>query len=519
MIVPMIDEPKTAVAASDSSPQRRGRLLDPLAVALLAAVVSSVAASRPSLWFDEGATISASASRSLPELWRLLDHIDAVHGLYYLLMHGWFAVFPPTEFWSRVPSCLAIGVAAAGVVVFAKQFSSRTIAVCAGVVFAILPRVTWAGVEARSYGFTAIAGVWLTVLLVNAIRRNKRWVWLLYSVALMLSVLLNIYLVLLVPTYAVVTPLLRRCRSVVLWWAITSAAAVAIMTPFMLFAHGQRFQVAWISRLNWHNAIDVLQHQFFDNSVPFAILAAVILVAALAFRLAGRWESDSDTRRLLMVCVTWIVVPTAISLIYSAFEPFYYPRYLFFTTPAMAVILAVCIVAIARKPRWIAMVLIVLTTAAFPNYLLSQRQRYAKEGWDYSDVADLISAHAAPGDCLLVDNTVGWLPGPIRALLAARPAAFRPLVDIGRGQRAPERGTLWDGHVAVWLVVGRLYQCTTLWTISTHDTRLPDHQSGKSLPPGRVLGRAPAYWTPKLVGFHIVERWQFHRTQVVKSIR
>src|ERR1700758_896211 len=225
MTISTLDEPRTAVAARDSRPQRRGRLLDPLAIALLAVFISSIAGSRPSLWFDEGATISASASRSLPELWRLLGHIDAVHGLFYLLMHGWFAVFPPTEFWSRVPSCLAIGAAAAGVVVFAKQFSSRTIAVCAGVVFAVLPRVTWAGVEARSYAFTAI-------------RRNTWRLWLLYAVALMLSILLNVYLVLLVPTYAVVTPLLRRCKSVVLWWAITSAAAVGIMTPFMLFAHG-----------------------------------------------------------------------------------------------------------------------------------------------------------------------------------------------------------------------------------------------------------------------------------------
>jgi mannosyltransferase len=183
------------------------------------------------------------------------------------------------------------------------------------------------------------------------------------------------------------------------------------------------------------------------------------------------------------------------------------------------VILGVCIVAVVGTPRRIAVALVLLAVAALPNYVLSQRQRYAKEGWDYSDVADAISAHAAPGDCLVVDNTVGWLPGPVRALLGARPAAFRPLVDVGRGQRAPERDTLWDGHVAVWLVVGRLYHCTTLWTISTHDTSLPEHQSGESLPPGRVLGRAPAYRTPRLVGFRIVERWQFHRTQVVKSTR
>jgi mannosyltransferase len=318
----------------------------------------------------------------------------------------------------------------------------------------------------------------------------------------------------------VIVPVIGGRKSVVIRWAAASAAAVAIMAPFMVFAHGQRFQVGWISRLSWHSVIDVLQHQFFDNSVPFAILTAVILLAALAFRLKGRWKCDADTRRLLTACAAWLVVPPTVSLIYSALtEPFYYPRYMFFTAPAMAVVIAVCIVAVARQPRWIAAVLVLLAVAGFPNYLLSQRQRYAKEGWDYSDVADLISAHAAPGDCLLVDNTVSWLPGPIRALLAARPAAFRPLIDIGRGMRGSERGTLWDGHVAVWLVTGRLYKCTTLWTISSHDTTLPDHQSGNSLPPGRVLRRAPAYVTPSLVGFRIVERWQFHRTQVIKSTR
>jgi mannosyltransferase len=530
MAVPIIDEARTPVAVSRSRPRRRGRLLDPLSVALLAAVVSSAAASRPSLWFDEGATISASASRSLPELWRLLGHIDAVHGLYYLLMHAWFAVFPPTEFWSRVPSCLAIGAAAAGVVVFTKQFLPRTTAVCAGVVFAILPRATWAGVEARSYAFTAVAAVWLTVLLVISIRRNKWWLWLLYALALMLSILLNVFLVLLVPAYAVVTPVLGYRKSVVTQWAIASATAVAIMTPFMLFAHGQNLWVNWISPLNWGNVIDVAQHQYFDNSdvtfrpplwhVPFAILAAVIIVAALAVRLTGRWKSAGDTRRLLIVCAAWAVVPTAISLIYSAIiEPVYFPRYLFFTAPAMAVVLAVCIVAVARKPGRIAGALILFAVAAFPNYLLSQRGPYAKEGWDYSQVADIVSAHAAPGDCLLVDNTVHWLPGPIRALLAARPAAFRPLVDVGNGGRGPDRGTLWDGHVAVWLVKDRLNKCGTVWTISGHDTTLPHHQTGKSLPPGPLLGRAPAYLTPKHLGFHIVERWQLHRTQVTKSVR
>ena len=75
---------------------RAGRF-DPAMVAVFAIAVSAAGAARPSLWFDEAATISAS-TRSVPELWRLLHNIDAVHGLYYLVMHGWFAIFPATEF-------------------------------------------------------------------------------------------------------------------------------------------------------------------------------------------------------------------------------------------------------------------------------------------------------------------------------------------------------------------------------------------------------------------------------------
>src|ERR1700727_3382330 len=102
-----------------------GSVLDPLLVAVLATAVSLGGASRPSFWYDEAATISASYSRSLTQLWQMLSNVDVVEGLYYLLMHGWFRVFPPTEFWSRVPSGLAVGGAAAGGVGLSKQFVSR----------------------------------------------------------------------------------------------------------------------------------------------------------------------------------------------------------------------------------------------------------------------------------------------------------------------------------------------------------------------------------------------------------
>jgi len=96
MSLSTVEQRPADVAPEPEPAPVRGNRLDPWAIALLAAVISCAWAGKPSLWFDESATISASASRTVPELWRLLTHIDAVHGLYYLLMHGWFALFPPT---------------------------------------------------------------------------------------------------------------------------------------------------------------------------------------------------------------------------------------------------------------------------------------------------------------------------------------------------------------------------------------------------------------------------------------
>ncbi|OMC48942.1 hypothetical protein A5742_21510 [Mycolicibacterium fortuitum] len=494
---------------------REGRF-DAMAVAVFAVALCAAGAARPSLWFDEAATISA-ATRSIPQLWDLIGHIDAVHGLYYLGMHGWFAVFPATEFWSRFSSCLAIGGAAAGVVVLGRQFSGRTVSVCAGVLFAMLPRVTWAGIEARSYSWSTLAAVWLTVLLITAIRRDHRALWAAYGALLVVSTVLNIYVVLIVIPHAAALALLGNRRARVRW-AVVSTIAVLIVVPFILWCRSQSFQVGWISPLGLHTVTEVVLEQYFDHSVAFALVAAAMLIAPLV--VSRLRPTDSAIRRLAVIAAMWVVAPTAVLLVYSAVaQPLYYPRYLCFTTPAVALLLAVCVVAVARSREWITAALAVFALAATPNYITVQRGPYAKEGMDFSQVADVIAAHSSPGDCIVFDNTTSWKPGPIRPITAARPAAYAHLVDPGRGKRAWQRNRLWDAHLGIWGVADQVRRCTVLWTVSERDPSVPSRQSGAALAPGPRLDRAPAYQVPESMGFHIVERWQFNFAQVVKSTR
>ncbi len=502
-------------AVTVERPARVTRRWDTVAVALFAMALCAAGSARPSLWFDEAATISAG-TRSIPELWRMVHNIDAVHGLYYLLMHGWFVVFPATEFATRLSSALAAGIAAAGVVVLGKLISSRTVAVTAGITFALLPRVTWAGMETRSYALTMAAAVWLTVFCIRAARRGRPWWWLVYGVLLIAAVVLNVFLVLIVPAHAVaVLAYARRPRAFAYWVAATMLAVAAII-PFLQFTQTQLFQVGWIFPLGSQTVTGILHEQYFDQSVAAAVVAGVIIVAAMV---CGPLFGAGRPRRLIALTLTWMVAPTVVLLVYSVVRhPLYYPRYLSFTVPAFALLLGMCIVTVGRSRAGIAALLIAVAIAGVPTYLF-QRGPYAKAYMDYSAVADVIDRNAAPGDCLVMDNSTTWAPGPIRPLTAARPVVYQKLRDYGRGLTAVQRNRLWDAHIAIWAWADKMPDCRALWTITERDPAMPDRQRGPALPPGPRLGRAMAYQVPSRFGFHVVERWQFSFAQVTKSTR
>jgi mannosyltransferase len=485
---------------------------------VLGAAVSLAGAGRPSFWYDEAATISASYSRSLHDLWRMLGEVDAVHGLYYLLMHGWFQLVPPTEFWSRVPSGLAAGAAAAGVVVLGRQLSSRPVGVTAGVVFAILPRVTWAGIEARPYALSMVVAVWLAVALVWAAARESRWAWLGYGALLALAILLDVYLALLVPAHAVFVLAFRRAQAV--RFAVTSGAVAGAAVPFAAVVVGQAHQISWITPIGHRTLEDVAVQQYFDRNPYFAVLSALVVVAAIgARRLTSRRWAVGD-REAVVLAVAWLVIPTAVLVGWSAVtEPLYTPRYLSFTAPAMALLLGVCITALTRSP-WVATAVVaVFAAVAAHNFVAVQRAPYAKYGMDYSQVADLITAKAAPGDCLLVNDTVTFHPAPMRPLMAARPDAYRPLVDVSLWQRAVDLRNVFDTNLIPEASVGPLQHCQTVWIITQADPGAPTHEAGVAIPPGPLFGGTTTFAVSHDMGFRLTERWQYHLVQVIKSQR
>lgn len=432
-------------------------------VGCIAALLAMAGSWQVSLWTDEAATI-AGARRTLPELWHMLQNVDAVHGLYYLLMHFWIELFGQSALSLRMPSALAIGAGAAGVYVLALRLGSSRLALSAALVFALLPRVTWAGIEARSFSFSAAAAVWLSVLLIGALRRNTTWRWIAYAALSGASVAINIYLVLLLASHAITILALRVTWRQRFAWLLATTAGILSCAPVLYLSMRQGGQIN-DEELGWTRWIrNVFVNQWFLGGTPTVQegadgasqlwgLAAVALAALcwLFMLFAVQRAIRSQRREALPAWLVWVVpqilFPTLVIGLYSLIiHPMYNPRYLTFSTPAVAILIAAGLAFLPRYwMRAAAWLMIVLFIA--PIYL-SQRQSQAKSGADWGEVADYMSAHARAGDAVYFSPRY---PPPgaeagltLRRIAIAYPEAFSDLRDLTTDIPGPRNGTL-DG--------------------------------------------------------------------------
>ena len=438
-------------------PQGRGRLA-PVGLFLFGCGVSVFGSWRPSLWTDEAATISA-AERSLPQLAAMAGTIDAVHATYYAFMHGWLAVFPATELWLRLPSGLAVGLTTMGVWLLATKISERPgVATLAALVFALLPRTTWMGAEARPYAFSAllaVASTLLLVLLVSTARADAAPVpsgplLLLYGVATALAIAVNIYLALILVAHGV-TLLLDRGNP---WrlrrrWLAAALLAVAAASPVVWLATQQTGQLGGGDFGLGRWAQNVVVNQWFLGETP-TVGAGPATTASLPFP-ASAWKPTAvglalvcwvviaggvlrgRAAPLLRWALPWVVVPTLVIGLYSlGVHDVYNPRYFSYATPAVALLIGHGLAELGRRWAGVA-VAVLLVLLAVPVYA-SQRTVYAKSSTDWSGVAAFVAAHRGPGQGVYFSPRYP-ISGPLvgqtaRGVRVAYPAAFDGLLDI-----------------------------------------------------------------------------------------
>ncbi|MEU3716456.1 hypothetical protein [Streptomyces californicus] len=232
----------------------------PLLVGLIPAVWTVVLglwglSRQNSVWRDEAATWQV-ARRSTGDIVRMLEHVDVVHSLYYLCMHGLFAGFGPSTTVLRLPSVLAVAAAAACVALIGHRLAGAYVGLGAGLALGLLPAVQFYLQEGRPYALVAAGSAVSTLLLVNALR-GRAWkrTWAAYACAVLVCGWLNWLALLILPAHLITLLWSRAPRGVRVRWAVAAGAATAGVLPLALFSLDQSGQVSWVPPLTWHMMI------------------------------------------------------------------------------------------------------------------------------------------------------------------------------------------------------------------------------------------------------------------------
>ena len=471
-----VTRPSRATVAEPPPPRRAARLrILAICFGVASATISFAGSWIPSLWGDEVTSV-LSAERSLPSLFRMLGHVDAVHGTYYLFLHFWVGAFGASPLSVRFPSAIVAGLAVAGVVLLAARLANYRTAAFAGLVCLVLPRMTYTGQEARSYAFSAALAVWLTYLLVCLVsgRLSGRRYWVLYAVGVAACAYVFLFSLLLLPAHAAVVLTLRDRRRLKSWlWAVGGGVLLAL--PILVYGIAERGQIAYLSDRSAATFNSVTVGQWFGNTQT-AILCWILLGASIAFAVI-RWRGAS--RRVLggvapaldgalpestlpLLGVVWLLLPPAFLLLVNFVDPIYSSRYLTFATPGYALIVGYFLARL--RPSWMAILLAgAVAASALPTYQ-SQRTPYAENGSDWAVSGAFIHSHASAGDAILFDETINPSKRP-RLGMRAYPADFVGLKDVALKAYWWSTNSWADTVYPLASVSSRLNNVHTVWLI------------------------------------------------------
>ncbi|WP_354640955.1 glycosyltransferase family 39 protein [Kitasatospora camelliae] len=399
----------------------------------------------PVLWHDELATVSV-INRPVGSIVAMLRNVDAVHGVYYLSLHGWATVFGHSPTALRMPGVLAMTAAAACVALTGRRLFGARAGLAGGLAFALLPTVGRYAQEIRSYAFVVLAASAAALLLLRALERPTVLRWAGYAAAMTAAGYVHLVSLVVVLPHALAVALdwwRSRNRRVPLGFVLAFLTAVAAVYPLIRLGERQAArQIGWILVPTGHD-LAAIWAQILGGTM---VTAAVVVLAALSF-------GGGNLRSAVLATVMAAVPVLAIwEISRQASVSYFMPKYLFFTLPAWAVVAGAGLAAV----RWRGTVtgLAALALVALPDVramhqpLSHAAYTYPVEvTWftplDYRAAAAIVEQGYRPGDGIAFGQqryALWW--GVDTGTWYYLPNRIRPR-DVLAGLSARERDDLW----------------------------------------------------------------------------
>jgi mannosyltransferase len=379
---------------------------------------------------DEVATRWA-ALLPLRELAHLLGNVDAVHGLYYLLMHGWVAL-GSSPVVLRIPSVIAMAVAAALIVIIGRRLTgSGWAGLFAGLIMTATPSISFYAQTARSYAmvFACVLGSTLALMYAleaEAAGRASRRRWLAYAGLVALGGYLNEMSLLVLAAHAVTVLLARYGQPAVERWLWAAGGGAALVAPLVLLSIKEHAALGWVSPPDLTDLRVLVQDYFGAETVAAGLLVICAVLALLPPPGTWRWLPGGAAQAgaepepawwrrggvsLPSVAAPLLVLPAAILMIESILlRPLYVDRYVLYGEAGAALLAGAGLYRIGRwlgdtsgRPTlvWLPAVIVCLSVLVLQLAPQHHVRRPGSRRYDYGGPSRYVGANARPGDGIL----------------------------------------------------------------------------------------------------------------------
>lgn len=405
-----------------------------------------------SLWFDEADAVML-ARQPLATLVGNLTAAGQNGPIYTLFLHLWMLAFGTSEAAVRLPSVIAGAAAIPLIYALGRAIHGPKLGLYAAGVLAIAPYQHWYAREAKMYALVTCALIASLLLLIRALRTDRRGAWIAYVVVTTTALYLHVtaVLVLLVQAAWLVWDARRRARNggqdtgegdALARRPVSPRASLippaprrppraawalaALTVPYLPVALWE-LQFVWNGGVTWHQPIgpfEFLRVTFTrfatgvradDGTAWRGMILFGALAALGALPLAWRhtpWPAPMfGPRRRAAFLVGLVVVPLALFYAITLVRPLFSDRYLIVVTPAFILLVAGGLLALERLAWPLALLAMagIVATSWVPLRDVNLAATAQKEDW--RTAYERIAEHAHPNDVIILH------PGYLRTTL------------------------------------------------------------------------------------------------------
>ncbi|SEN44365.1 Uncharacterized membrane protein [Pseudomonas sp. ok272] len=456
-------------------------------ILVLAALVRLYGLTSAAIWGDEGSSLLMSQF-TLSGIWFHAAH-DVHPPLYFMLLHGWMALFGDGLFAIRALSALPGVVAVALGVWLVRLVANPRVALLAGLLLALLPTAVRYSQEVRMY---SLLGVWLlgaTIALVYWLKQPQRSRYLvIYTLLMTAAFYTHYFTALCVIAHWVYLLVLRvqpahpqRYLQRPAWW-LANLAIVLLFMPWVpglieLVQHVDQLKangdVGWELPVDWSSMPSMVwSFMIQDDGTDFAwplfialplLLLAVVWVTVWRDRSVYRWSALLAIYTLLPLLLVYGV---------SFISPVFIERYLSAYALGLPLIIALAISRLWQRSRVLALALLLVFVG---TELVGLKNNATVDVNDQASVmVEFVNQHYTPGDQIVISDMLWYMPYVYYNRTDATPLLYTPPNANGSSSRpnAYGFGTLVDADgPAVYL--DQLAQLPVgnhrVWLISTAD--------------------------------------------------